>query len=87
MTHLIPSIDSYYFTAGRRYAVQRVHGHRDSLATLICDAGHERVVSIDTLGQRCPHLHPCRRRDRTEPAHSYDRQQWRDAGHWTDASA
>ena len=81
-THLTPSIDSYYFTAGKRYKVQRVHGYRDSLATVICDQGHQRVVSLDRLGERCPHLHPKTRRDMTEPAYSYDKRQWRNAGHW-----
>lgn len=81
-THLTPSIDSYYFTAGKRYEVQRVHGYRDSLATLICDQGHQRVVSLDRLGQRCPHLLPRLEYTDSMSAAEYDRQSWRTSGHW-----
>lgn len=86
---ITPSIDSFYFTAGKRYPV-RVHGPgcSDKLGEVTDDRGFTRAVAIDRLGQRCPHLHP-----KNVPAQCCvglsfgdiirkDQDSWRAAGHW-----
>ena len=50
----VPSIDSFYFTAGRRYPIRRIWGWRNALATILCNNGHEKIIGVD--GRPSAHL-------------------------------
>lgn len=78
---LTPSLTSYYFTKGKAYTAKR---YNEYLATLICDKGHQRFVSLARLGERCGHLlQPVNRDHRNfKDAFDSDNTAWLNAGYW-----
>jgi hypothetical protein len=53
----IPSVSSYYFTAGKEYPVIRTEGYQGCQYVILCNKGHERVISKED-GARSAHLPP-----------------------------
>lgn len=86
ITAVTPSVSSFYFTKDKIYPIRPITGSK--LGQLRCDAGHYRVINLADLDDpeyRCPHLrlpHPD-----VEDLHKRDVLEWRNAGHWLDASS